>query len=79
MMLAMARVLRNLPLFRLTIVVEGNVEPCRSPCVLVGNNELPYRGFARARGSIVASCAFMSPRHKAGCPCSGSLAVAFSG
>ena len=39
MMLAMARVLRNLPLFRLTIVVEGNVEPCRSPCVLVGNNE----------------------------------------
>jgi diacylglycerol kinase family enzyme len=39
MMLAMPRVLRNLPLFRLTIVVEGNVEPCRSPCVLVGNNE----------------------------------------
>jgi diacylglycerol kinase family enzyme len=39
MMLAMARVLRNLPLFRLTVVVEGNVEPCRSPCVLVGNNE----------------------------------------
>jgi diacylglycerol kinase family enzyme len=39
MMLAMPRVLRNLPLFRLTIVVEGTVEPCRSPCVLVGNNE----------------------------------------
>jgi diacylglycerol kinase family enzyme len=39
MMLAMPRVLRHLPLFRLTIVVEGNVEPCRSPCVLVGNNE----------------------------------------
>jgi len=39
MMFAMPRVLRNLPLFRLTIVVEGNVEPCRSPCVLVGNNE----------------------------------------
>jgi diacylglycerol kinase family enzyme len=39
MMLAMPRVLRNLPLFRLTILVEGNVEPCRSPCVLVGNNE----------------------------------------
>ena len=39
MMLAMPRVLRNLPLFRLTIVVEGNVEQCRSPCVLIGNNE----------------------------------------
>jgi diacylglycerol kinase family enzyme len=39
MMLALPRVLRNLPLFRLTILVEGNVEPCRSPCVFVGNNE----------------------------------------
>jgi diacylglycerol kinase family enzyme len=38
MILAMPRVLRNLPLFRLTILVEGTVEPCRSPCVFVGNN-----------------------------------------
>jgi diacylglycerol kinase family enzyme len=39
MMMAMPRVLRNLPLFRLTIVVEGNVEPCRSRFVFIGNNE----------------------------------------
>jgi hypothetical protein len=39
MVLAMPRVLRNLPLFRLTILVEGHVEPCRGPCVLVGSNE----------------------------------------
>src|ERR1700722_9984888 len=44
MMLAMPRVLRNLPLFRLTILVEGNVEPCRSPCVFVGNNEYRISG-----------------------------------
>jgi diacylglycerol kinase family enzyme len=37
--LALPRVLRNLPLFRLTIAVEGTVEPCRSPIVFVGNNE----------------------------------------
>jgi diacylglycerol kinase family enzyme len=36
--------LRNLPLFRLTILVEGTVEPCRSPCVLVGNNEYRISG-----------------------------------
>jgi diacylglycerol kinase family enzyme len=39
MALALPRVLRNLPLFRLTIAVEGTVEPCRSPIVFVGNNE----------------------------------------
>src|SRR3981081_1441047 len=39
MMLALPRVLRNLALFRLTVVVEGTVEPCRSPIVFVGNNE----------------------------------------
>jgi diacylglycerol kinase family enzyme len=44
MILAMPRVLRNLPLFRLTILVEGNVEPCRSPCVFVGNNEYRITG-----------------------------------
>src|ERR1700738_2844347 len=42
--LAMPRVLRNLPLFRLTILVEGTVEPCRSPCVFVGNNEYRISG-----------------------------------
>src|SRR3979409_1722153 len=44
MMLAMARVLRNLPLFRLTIVVEVTVEPCRSPFLFVGNNEYRISG-----------------------------------
>src|ERR1700680_4055182 len=33
MILAMSRALRHLPLFRLTILLEGTVEPCRSPCV----------------------------------------------
>jgi diacylglycerol kinase family enzyme len=44
MILAMPRVLRNLPLFRLTILVEGHVGPCRSPCVFVGNNEYRITG-----------------------------------
>jgi diacylglycerol kinase family enzyme len=39
MILAMPHVLRHLPLFRLAIRVEGHVEPCRSPCVFIGNNE----------------------------------------
>jgi diacylglycerol kinase family enzyme len=39
MILAAPRVLRNLPLFRVTVRVEGWVEPFRSPCVFVGNNE----------------------------------------
>jgi diacylglycerol kinase family enzyme len=47
--LAAARVLRNLPLFRVTVRVEGVVEPCRSPCVFVGNNE--YRLTPPALGS----------------------------
>src|SRR3984957_2449818 len=37
--LALPRVLRHLPLFRLKIRIQGLVEPCRSPCVLIGNNE----------------------------------------
>ena len=36
---ATLRVLRNLPLFRLTIRIQGVAETCRSPCVFVGNNE----------------------------------------
>src|ERR1700721_1032871 len=54
MILAMPRVLRNLPLFRLPILVEGTVEPCRSPCVFVGNKsiEFPDRRLVRGRGSI---------------------------
>jgi diacylglycerol kinase family enzyme len=39
MILAGARVLRNLPLFRLRIRVENISEFIRSPCVFVGNNE----------------------------------------
>jgi diacylglycerol kinase family enzyme len=39
MVLALPRVLRHLPLFRLKIGIQGLVEPCRSPCVLIGNNE----------------------------------------
>jgi diacylglycerol kinase family enzyme len=37
--LGLPRVLRHLPLFRLRIRIQGLVEPCRSPCVLIGNNE----------------------------------------
>jgi diacylglycerol kinase family enzyme len=39
MFLAAFRVVRHLPLRRLVIRVEGRIEPCRSPCVFVGNNE----------------------------------------
>jgi diacylglycerol kinase family enzyme len=39
MILALPRFLRHLPVFRLTISAAGSIEPCRSPCVLVGNNE----------------------------------------
>ena len=39
MVLAAFQVLRNLPLFRLSIRVESRIEPCRSPCVFIGNNE----------------------------------------
>lgn len=37
--LALPRLIRNLPLFRLKIRIQGTAESCRSPCVLVGNNE----------------------------------------
>ena len=37
--LALPRVIRNLPLFRLKIRIQDLAELCRSPCVLVGNNE----------------------------------------
>ncbi|WP_165820129.1 diacylglycerol kinase family protein [Microvirga sp. KLBC 81] len=33
------RVLRHLPLRRLSIAAEGLVQPCRSPIVFIGNNE----------------------------------------
>jgi diacylglycerol kinase family enzyme len=36
---AALRVLRHLPLFRLTIHIQGVFETCHSPCVFVGNNE----------------------------------------
>jgi diacylglycerol kinase family enzyme len=39
MALALPRVLRHLPVFQLTIRIQGLVEPCRSPCVFIGNNE----------------------------------------
>lgn len=39
MLLACLRVLRWLPVRRLSIAAEGWTEPCRSPCVFVGNNE----------------------------------------
>lgn len=39
MILAALRVARHLPVRRLVIRIEGWVEPCRSPCVFVGNNE----------------------------------------
>jgi diacylglycerol kinase family enzyme len=39
MTLAGFRVLRHLPMRRLTICAEGSIEPCRSPSVFIGNNE----------------------------------------
>ncbi|MBA3404030.1 MAG: diacylglycerol kinase family lipid kinase, partial [Gemmatimonadaceae bacterium] len=33
------RAVRYFPIHRLAIRVEGRVEPCRSPCVFIGNNE----------------------------------------
>jgi diacylglycerol kinase family enzyme len=38
MMVACLRVVRHLPVGKLSICVGGWTEPCRSPCVLVGNN-----------------------------------------
>jgi diacylglycerol kinase family enzyme len=37
--LAAVRTLRYLPRRRLTIRAEGSTEPCRTPCLFVGNNE----------------------------------------
>src|SRR6195256_1691735 len=37
--LALPRAIRHLPLFQLRIRIQGFVETCRSPCVLIGNNE----------------------------------------
>jgi diacylglycerol kinase family enzyme len=37
--LALPRASRHLPLFQLRIRIQGFVETCRSPCVLIGNNE----------------------------------------
>jgi diacylglycerol kinase family enzyme len=48
MALAVLRLLRHLPLRRLSICGEGWVEPVRSPIVFVGNNE--YRLAAPAFG-----------------------------
>jgi diacylglycerol kinase family enzyme len=39
MLLAGLRVFRHLPLRRLAISAEGWIEPVRSPCVFIGNNE----------------------------------------
>jgi diacylglycerol kinase family enzyme len=49
MILAIPGVLRNLPVFRLDILVGGTVEPSRSPCVFIGNNE--YRISAPGLGT----------------------------
>src|SRR6202035_2250089 len=37
--LALPRAIRHLPLFQLRVRIQGFVETCRSPCVLIGNNE----------------------------------------
>ncbi len=39
MLVAIPRVLRNLPLFRLSVRVGNLAEACRSPLVFIGNNE----------------------------------------
>jgi diacylglycerol kinase family enzyme len=49
MLLAALRTLRFFPLRRLRIRAAGEVEPVRSPCVFVGNNE--YRLIAPAMGT----------------------------
>jgi diacylglycerol kinase family enzyme len=49
MVLAALQVLRYFPLLRLSIQGEGWGEPCRSPCVFVGNNEYRPTGSALGR------------------------------
>jgi diacylglycerol kinase family enzyme len=39
MLLGAGRVLSHLPLFRLTVRVDGRAEACRTPLVFIGNNE----------------------------------------
>ena len=39
MFFAVLRTFRNFPLHRLTVNAAGLAEPCRTPCVFVGNNE----------------------------------------
>jgi len=48
MIVAGLRVLRHLPFRKLSVCAEGWAEPCRSPCVLVGNNA--YRVVVPALG-----------------------------
>ncbi|MDQ4136742.1 MAG: NAD(+)/NADH kinase, partial [Pseudomonadota bacterium] len=43
-LLAAFRTLRYLPLRRLSVRAEGWVEPCRTPCVFVGNNQYRLTG-----------------------------------
>ena len=59
--LALPRVLRHLPLFRLKIRIQGLVEPCRSPCVLIANNEYrltvpAFGGWTRSGGVVCLCC-----------------------
>jgi diacylglycerol kinase family enzyme len=42
--LAAVRTLRYLPVRRLSVLAEGSVEPCRTPCVFVGNNQYSLAG-----------------------------------
>ena len=44
MILASYRTLRNFPMRRLSIHAEGWTDPCRSPCVFVGNNAYGLSG-----------------------------------
>ena len=65
--------LSHFPLRRLAICGPGWTEPCRTPCVFVGNNEYALSAdlvrHARER-SIAASCGSASRRRKAGSRCS---------
>src|ERR1700719_2937709 len=69
--LALPRAIRHLPLFQLRVRIQGFVETCRSPCVLIGNNEyrLTVPAFGRRdrldRGSYVS----ILPRWKVGHRC----------
>ena len=45
MLLAFLRVMHHFPLRWLTISAEGTAEPCRTPCLFVGNNQYGTRLF----------------------------------